>query len=275
MERRIKVAVIDGIADVRLDRPEKRNALDADMCWELAELGKRLSQSEDVRVAVLSGEGKSFCAGLDVAALQELSTGGKFLPFTDLTKRSHGSANWVQHIVLLWRDLPFPVIAALHGEVYGGGFQLALGADIRVADPAARFGVMEGRWGLVPDMGGTVLMQQLARTDVVRELTFTARTFSADDAHRYGFVTRVVSNHLEQAMETARTIAGLSPDAVRAAKRLLNGALARSLVESLEEETREQAGLLGSANQLEAIRAVKEVRPPRFASSSPPKSKKH
>lgn len=264
MERRIKVALIDGIADVRLDRPEKRNALDADMCWELAEVGKSLAQNKDVRVAVLSGEGRSFCAGLDVAALQELSMGGSFLPFTDLTRRSHGNANWVQHIVLLWRDLPFPVIAALHGEVYGGGFQLALGADIRLADPAARFCVLEGRWGLVPDMGGTVLMQQLARTDVVRELTFTARRFSAEDAEKYGFVTRVVSNHLEQAMESARAIARLSPDAVRAAKRLLNGALARNLAESLQEETREQAELLGSPNQLEAIRAVKEGRPPSF-----------
>ena len=264
MEHRIEVTCTEGVASVRLDRAAKRNAIDADMCWALAEVGERLGKDRSVRAVVISGSGKSFCAGLDRAGLEALSSGRSFLPFTDLTKRSHGMANWVQHIVLQWRELPVPVIAAVHGDVFGGGFQLALGADMRFSDADARFAVLEGKWGLVPDMAGTLLMRQLAREDIVRELTFTARVFSAEEAQGYGFVTRIVPDPHAEAMETARTIAGLSPDAVRAAKRLLNGALLGSAAESLEAETREQERLLGSPNQVEALEAMREKRPPRF-----------
>jgi len=264
MEHRIEVTCVEGVAVVRLDRADKMNAIDADMFWALADVGERLAKDSDLRAVVLCGRGPAFCAGLDVAGLDVLSNRRAFLPFTDLTQRSHGIANWAQHVVWQWRELPVPVIAAVHGVALGGGFQLALGADIRYAAADARFGVIETRWGLVPDMAGTQLMRHLAREDIVRELTYTARVFSAQEALDYGFVTRVVDDPYAQAMATAREIATHSPDAIRAAKRLLNGAVSRDAAAGLEAETAEQAQLLGSPNQIEALRAGRDGRGPNF-----------
>src|SRR5260370_14831798 len=150
--------------------------------------------------------------------------GEGLLPCGDLPKRTHGMANYVQHIVWLWRELPVPVIAAVHGIAFGGGFQLALGADLRYVAPGTRLSVTETKWGLVPDMAGTQLMRHLAHEDVVRELTYTAPTFSAEEALAYGFATRVVEDPPSATIATARAIATPSPDAIRAAKRLPNQA---------------------------------------------------
>jgi enoyl-CoA hydratase/carnithine racemase len=157
------------------------------------------------------------------------------------------------------------VIAAAHGVAFGGGFQLALGADLRYIAPGTRLGIIEGKWGLVPDMGGTQLMCSLAREDVVRELTYTGRIFSAEDALTYGFATRLVADPLGEALSTARDIAGRSPDAIRAAKRLLNQAVASGALPQLTAETDEQRALIGSPNQIEAVRANLDNRAPRFA----------
>jgi enoyl-CoA hydratase/carnithine racemase len=186
-----------------------------------------------------------------------------------LSKRTHGLANFVQHIVWQWRELQVPVIAAVHGLAFGGGFQLALGADMRFAAPGTRFSVLETNWGLVPDMAGTYLMRCLAREDVVRELTYTARVFSAEEAFRFGFVTRLVDDPHAVAMATAREIASRSPDAIRAAKRLLNLGTAIDAAALLAAETAEQKRLIGSANQVEAVRANLENRPPRFVDPVP------
>jgi len=265
MEERVKVIIQNGVADVRLNRADKMNALDADMFIAIAEAGGRLKQDASVRAVVLSGEGRAFCAGLDVERMAAVADGGSLLPFPQLDQRTHGVANFVQHIVWLWRELPVPVIAAVHGIALGGGFQLALGADIRYVAPGTRLGIMEAKWGLVPDMAGTQLMRHLAREDVVRELTYTARIFSAEEAIGYGFATRLEADPRTAALATAREIAALSPHAIRAAKRLLNQAAASDAEQALTAETMEQKALLGSANQIEAVRANLEKRMPNWS----------
>jgi enoyl-CoA hydratase/carnithine racemase len=267
MEDRIRLTIGDGIADVRLNRAAKMNALDPAMFLAIAEAGLRLREDRSLRAVVLSGEGRAFCAGLDAERIVSVTAGGNLLPFADLAEASHGVANWAQHIVWLWHELPVPVIAAVHGVAFGGGFQLALGADLRYVAPGTLLSVTETKWGLVPDMAGTQLMRHLARDDVVRELTYTARTFSAEEALVYGFATRLVEEPRNAAMATARDIAGRSPDAIRAAKRLLNQAVACDTRAGFAAERTEQGRLLGRPNQVEAAKANLEKRPPRFTDS--------
>jgi enoyl-CoA hydratase/carnithine racemase len=264
MENRIRLSITNGIADVRLNRADKMNALDPAMFKAIADTGARLKQDTSVRAVVLSGEGRAFCAGLDVERITALARGESLLPFADLTRRTHGIANFVQHIVWVWREIAVPVIVAVHGVAFGGGFQLALGADLRYVAPGTRLGLIESKWGLVPDMAGTQLMRSLAREDVVRELTYTGRIFSAEEALAYGFATRLSADPLGEAIATARDIAGRSPDAIRAAKRLLNQVVAAGALSALTAETDEQRVLIGSANQIEAVRANLDNRAPKF-----------
>jgi enoyl-CoA hydratase/carnithine racemase len=206
MEDRVRLTITDGVAKVRLNRAAKMNALDPAMFQAIAEAGARLKDDRSLRAVVLSGEGRAFCAGMDGESVAAMAQGGSILP-----SAVQGMANRFQHIVWLWRELPVPVIAAVHGVAFGGGFQLALGADLRYVAPDTRLSVMETKWGLVPDMAGTQLMRHLAREDVVRELTYTARIFSAEQALAYGFATRLAADPLAEAMATARDIAGRSP----------------------------------------------------------------
>jgi enoyl-CoA hydratase/carnithine racemase len=216
---------------------------------------------------VLSGEGRAFCAGLDMgrfAAMNE--NGGNGIPGggkRDLTLRTHGLANFPQQAVWGWRQLPVPVIAAVHGVAFGGGFQLALGADMRFLSADARMSIMEIKWGLVPDMAGTPILASLVRDDILRELTYTGRIFSAEEALSYGLATRICGDPRGAALEVALEIAGKSPHAVRAAKRMLNG-LSVDPGPALLAESIEQQRLIGSANQTEAVRANLEKRAPRF-----------
>ena len=265
MEERVKVSIENGVADVRLNRADKMNALDADMFTAIAETGELLKQDQNLRAVVLSGEGRAFCAGLDVERMAAVANGENLLPFPQLDQRTHGVANFVQHIVWLWRELPVPVIAAIHGIALGGGFQLALGADLRYVAPGTRLGMIEAKWGLVPDMAGTQLLRHLAHEDVVRELIYTARIFSAEEAVAYGFATRLEADPRAAALTTAREIAALSPHAIRAAKRLLNQAVTCDAREGLTAETMEQKALLGSFNQIEAVRANLEKRMPAWS----------
>lgn len=265
MEDRIRLSITDGIADVRLNRPDKMNALDPAMFKAIADVAANLKQNNSVRAVILSGTGRAFCAGLDVERITALTKGESLLPFADLTQRTHGVANYVQHVVWVWRELAVPVIAAVHGVAYGGGLQLALGADLRYVAPGTRLGLIESNWGLVPDMAGTQLMRLLVREDFVRELTYTGRIFSAEDALAYGFATRLTPDPLAEALATARDIAGRNPHAIRAAKRLLNQAGASGALSALTAETDEQRALIGSPNQIEAVRANLEKRLPKFA----------
>jgi enoyl-CoA hydratase/carnithine racemase len=268
MEKRVSLTISDGVADVRLVRADKMNALDAAMFEALVATSERLAQEKGVRAVVLSGEGRSFCAGLDMgrfAAVKE--KGGKGVAGgedRDLTTRSHGLANFFQQAVWGWRQLPVPVIAAIQGVAFGGGFQLGLGADMRFLSPDARMSIMEIKWGLVPDMAGTPILASLVRDDILRELTYTGRIFSAQEALSYGLATRICDEPRAAAFEVAREIAGKSPEAIRAAKRLLNN-LSVDPGPALLAESVEQMKLMGGANQLEAVRANIDKRPPRFA----------
>ena len=254
MKDRVSIDLKDGVADVRLIRADKMNALDPAMFEGIIEAGTKLATMQGLRCVVLSGEGKAFCAGLDMGSFAAMKAEGDAVPgVRDLTKRTHGIANRPQQCAWLWRELPVPVIAAVHGVAFGGGFQIALGPDIRYATADARFSVMEIKWGLVPDLAGTQLMRHLAREDIVRELTYTGRIFNGTEAREMGFVTRVVDDPRAAALETAREIASKSPDAIRANKRLLNAAVATDAASGLMMESAEQQKLIGSPNQLEAI----------------------
>ncbi len=264
-EPRISVAIAGGVADVRLTRADKMNALDGAMFDALVATGERLKTEAGLRAVVLSGEGRAFCAGLDMGSFGRMAqgrpvgdnpTGGQ----GDLAARTHGIANAAQYAVWVWREIPVPVIAAVHGVAFGGGFQLMLGADIRIVAPDARLAVLEIKWGLVPDMAGTQLMRHLAREDVVRELTYTGRIFSGEEALTLGFATRVAADPHGEAMALAQEIAAKNPHAVRAAKRLLNDAVALDAAAGLRQETVEQLALIGSPNQVEAVMANLEKR---------------
>ncbi|AHY55732.1 crotonase/enoyl-CoA hydratase family protein [Bradyrhizobium japonicum] len=265
MENRVRLTIENGVAHLRLNRPDKMNALDPAMFDAIIAAGAQLDTRKDLRAVVLSGEGRAFCAGLDLDRLLATANGDPLLPSIDLTRRTHGIANYAQHLVWLWRELPVPVIAAVHGVAFGGGFQLALGADLRYLAPGARLGVTEAKWGLVPDMCGTQLMRHLARDDVVRELTYSGRVFSAEEALAYGFATRLTEDPVSAALATAQEIASRSPDAVRAAKRLLNLSATSNAATGLAAETAEQAALLGAPNHIEAVRSNLENRAPRWS----------
>jgi len=268
MDDRVRVTIADGVADVRLVRADKMNALDVAMFEALVATSGRLAGEKGLRAVVLSGEGRAFCAGLDMGRFAAMKDGGgNGIPGgekRDLSARTHGLANFPQQAVWGWRQLPVPVIAAIQGVAFGGGFQLALGAYMRFLTPDARMSIMEIKWGLVPDMAGTPILASLVRDDILRDLTYTGRIFSAQEAMAYGLATRICDDPLAAALEVAREIAGKSPDAIRAAKRMLNN-LSADPGPALLAESVEQQKLLGSANQTEAVRANIEKRAPRFA----------
>lgn len=261
----------DGVVELQLARADKMNALDPAMFDALVEAGQALRDDRNVRAVVIAGRGKAFCAGLDMASFERMGQGaasdvlGAAAGSTDLIARTHGIANAAQQVAMVWREVPVPVIAAVHGVAFGGGLQVALGADIRLVAADTKLSVMEIKWGLVPDMAGMVLMRELARTDVVRELTFTGRIFSGEEAVRLGLATRVAADPLAEALQMAHEIATKSPDAIRAGKRLLNASLAHSAAELLIAESVEQQALIGSPNQLEAVKANIERRAPQFS----------
>lgn len=257
---RVSVEYKDHIAHVTLTRGDKMNALDQDMIQALIAAGQEVAVS-DARAVVLSGEGKSFCAGLDVANFAAFA--GADLDEL-LVQRRHGDTNDFQEVALVWRRIPVPVIAALQGVVYGGGLQIALGADIRIAAPETKLSLMEMKWGLIPDMGGMELLPKLVRTDVLRLLTYTARPIDATRAAEWGLVTQLSDDPLTEARALAEDIAGRSPSAIRAAKRLIDVAEHAGRQEVLMVESREQAALIGKPDQMEVIAAQMQGRKPVF-----------
>ncbi|HEX7886252.1 MAG TPA: crotonase/enoyl-CoA hydratase family protein [Phenylobacterium sp.] len=269
MNDRLKVEIRDGVADVRLIRADKMNALDKAMFAALAETGERLKREPGLRAVVLSGEGRAFCAGLDMDEVQAMVSGdGQRDASADqlfLGERTPGGSNRAQHAVMVWREIPVPVIAAIHGVAFGGGFQLALAPDMRFVAHDTRMCVMEIKWGLAPDMGAMVLLPGIVRDDVARDLTFSGRIFSGEEALAIGLATRVSEHPLAEALAYAKEVAGRNPHAIRAAKRLLNLAAQAGQHEVLLEETREQSLLIGSPNQVEAVVATLQKRAPNFA----------
>jgi enoyl-CoA hydratase/carnithine racemase len=267
MDHRIRITQHDnGVAEVALVRADKMNALDADMFSALIAAIQRLKQEPCLRAVVLHGEGKAFCAGLDMQRMAQLDSAGHGAT-QDLLARSHGIANVAQYVGLGWREVPVPVIAAVHGVAFGGGLQVALGADLRLVTPDVKMSVMEIHWGLVPDMAGVVLMRGLVRDDHARELTYSGRVVNGAEAVTLGLATRVCDDPLAQAREMAQALALRSPSALRAAKRLLNASsqvLADSAAALLQAESDEQTALIGAPHQREAVRAGLEKRPPVF-----------
>lgn len=261
MSERILVEKQDGVAHVQLVRSDKMNALDDAMFNALIETGDALKEDNSLRCVVISGQGKSFCAGLDMSNFAKFADGG---PRDSLIHRTHGLSNDFQYPVWVWRELQVPVIAAIHGAAVGGGFQIALAADMRYAAPATKCSVMEIKWGLVPDMGGIQLLRGLTRDDIAKELTYTGRIFEAEEAQKLGLVTAVVDDPVAHALGVARQIASKNPDAIRANKRLFNQMRYQSESEGLMHESVEQENIIGKPNQLEAVMATLENRAAKY-----------
>ncbi|MDL9946235.1 crotonase/enoyl-CoA hydratase family protein [Gordonia sp. ABSL11-1] len=260
-EHRITIDVDDeGVAVVTLDRGDKHNALDRAMFDALLDATEQVAGDRRIRAVVLHGAGKSFCSGLDVSSLGQ--GGGA----QSLLNRDHGHlANDAQRVSVDWARVAAPVIAAITGNCFGGGLQIALGADIRYATPDSRLSIMEVKWGLVPDMGITQTLPRLVNADVAKELTFTGRIVTGVEAAELRLVTRVVDDPLTEALALAHEIAGKSPHAVRAAKRLYDQTWqSDDAASALRLESELQVGLMGSPNQMEAVLAGMAKREPRF-----------
>jgi enoyl-CoA hydratase/carnithine racemase len=265
MSERVTVEIADGVADVRMDRGDKMNAMDGPMFAALVETADRLAADRSVRAVVLSGNGPSFCAGLDFSGFQAMAgdAGDDTVDTIGAleTERSHVTHR-AQQAVWGWHELPVPVIAAVHGVAFGAGCQLAVGADIRFVAPDVRMSVLEIRWGLSPDMTITSLLPALIGADRAKELIWTGREVDGAEAVAIGLATHVADDPHTAAMALARTIATKSPHAIRAGKRLVNQAAAQDYDARFAAEREEIGALIGSPNQVESVQAFFEKRPP-------------
>ncbi len=265
MSDRVSIAIDGGVADVRLNRPDKLNAVDGAMFSGLVEAGESLKVDRSVRVVVLSGEGRGFCAGLDFESFQAMGSGGFGAGLGDAPRRdSDRITNVGQQAAYVWSEMPAPVIAAIHGPALGAGFQIALAADIRFIAPDAKMSVLEIRWGLVPDMTGTQMLPRLVGLDVAKELAFTGRMVNGQEAVEIGLATHLADDPRAAALDLARDIASKSPHAVRGVKALLNMSGQASLADHFKAEERTMGSLIGGPNNLEAITAYFEKRDPVF-----------
>lgn len=263
MTELVTVRVVDHVADVRLNRPDKMNALSIPMFEAINAAAEQIMTDRNVRAVVLSGEGRAFCAGLDLANFTSPDSFGGGDAFGN--GRGGYWPNFYQKPGYLWKDVPVPVICAVHGVVFGGGLQIALGADIRIAHPETRLSLMEIKWGLIPDMSGTQTLRDLVRLDVAKELAFTGRIVEAPEAQQIGLVTRLDANPREAALAMAREIAGKNPQAITLGKLLFESTWHGSDARGLEIEEKLQARLLMTPNQKEAVMAGMQKRDAVFA----------
>ena len=266
MNDRISITMLeDGIADVRMTRVDKMNALDGTQWNALVEAIDKLNATPGLRVVVLSGEGRAFCAGLDLSSLQSERDPGASSAGGSLADRTRGIANNAQYAAWGWRELPVPVIAAVHGVAFGAGSQIMAAADIRIVHPDTRVAIMEMKWGLVPDVAGMPLWRGQVRDDVLREMIYTNREFNGVEAKEMGFATHVSDDPHAKAMELARVIANKNPHAMRGAKRLCNLMGDATDAELLQAESDEQIKVIRTPNQIEAVMAEMQRRKPNFA----------
>jgi len=262
VSNRVDISIDGHVAEVMLNRPEKLNALDLETFDALDQAARTLEAESSVRAVVLHGAGENFCAGIDLSVLQ----GGIADVGESLLSPLEGSlANRFQRAAYAWRELPMPVICALQGVTFGGGFQIAMGADLRYAAPDTQLSIMESKWGLIPDMAISTTLRHILPPDRVKELAWTARVFDAAEGLQLGVLTSVEEDPLATARRVAQDCAAKSPDAIRGIKCLINEAWSRSEGDSLALEAQLQLRLLGSANQSEAVRANLEKRKPDFA----------
>ncbi|RNI19885.1 crotonase/enoyl-CoA hydratase family protein [Flexivirga caeni] len=262
MSNNIEVTVADGIADVRLDRPEKLNGLTLPMLRELASVARKLRSDKEIRTVILSGNGTSFCAGLD---FKTVTADPKQLPL-GLLPRPWRSTNLFQEACWAWRRVPVPVVAAVHGHCYGGGLQIALSADLRVTAPDAKWSVLEGKWGLIPDMTGVQALSELVGIETAKRLTMTAEIISGTEAAQIGLVGQVDPQPYGAARALAASLAQRSPDALVAAKRLFDRTWTMSARRTFTRERWEQARLLLGANFTIARKAGLQREQPVFQS---------
>jgi enoyl-CoA hydratase/carnithine racemase len=254
----------DGLAEVCLNRPEKKNAWSLDMFDALAEAADRLAGEAGLRAVILRGEGGCFSSGLDLTVMQGFARDMEGLKHEIAAPLEREMANRFQKPVVAWQVLKVPVIAAIEGVAYGAGMQLALAADFRIATPAARFSIMEMKWGLIPDMGISQSLPRLMRADLAKELIMTARVFGAEEALALGLITRIAEDPVAAARGMAMELAQKSPDALAAAKRLVEAGWTLPPGEGLGLEARLQVDIIGGPNQIEAVMAAMAGRPPRF-----------
>ncbi|NJS14593.1 MAG: crotonase/enoyl-CoA hydratase family protein [Sphingopyxis sp.] len=265
MNDRVTITMVDGgIADVRFNRPDKMNALDPAQWDAIAHALDQLAAMPGLRVVVLSGEGRAFCAGLDLGSMAGDRDPGTSSTGHSLADRTRGIANHAQYVAWGWRELPVPVIMAVHGVAFGAGSQIMAAADIRIVHPDTRIAIMEMKWGLVPDVAGMPLWRTQVADDVLRELIYTNRIFDGNEAKALGFATHVADDPLAKAMALAQVISGKNPHAVRGAKRLCNLAAHASDAELLQAESDEQIRVIRTPNQIEAVMAEMQNRPPVF-----------
>ncbi|KXJ48590.1 Enoyl-CoA hydratase/carnithine racemase [Marinobacter salarius] len=246
---RVLITIEDGIAIVTLNRPDKYNGLDMPMFEAITRAAKTLKKDRSVRAIILNGAGDAFCSGLDVKTVSKNPV--NFLKL--LVKPGRRISNLAQNVGYIWRDVPAPVIAVTHGYCFGGGFQIALGADFRFSTSDCEFSIMESKWGLIPDMSLTVTLRELVPIDLAKELTMTARRFDGTEAKAMGLVSRVSDDPMAEAMNFARELAERSPDAVAASKLLFNRSWNATDRTALDWETKLQKKVLGRANQRIAV----------------------
>jgi enoyl-CoA hydratase/carnithine racemase len=260
---RVTVSVTDGVADVRMNRPDKLNALDMPMFRALAAAGEQLEDDSSVRAVVLSGEGRGFCAGLDFTGFMAMAGQGGG-DMAELGRTDGRITHLAQQVAHCWSEVPVPVIAAVTGPCLGGGLQIALGADLRIVHPEAKLSVLEIRWGLTPDMTITATLPRLVGVDVAKELTWTGRTVTGADAVRLGLATRLSDDPRSDALALAREIAGKNPHAIRGGKRLLDQSGQVPLADQYAAERETIGSLIGQPNQVEAVTAYFDKRAPVF-----------
>jgi enoyl-CoA hydratase/carnithine racemase len=249
MTDRVRVQMHGTVARVTLTRADKHNGMDMAMLEAVRAAARRLRKDRRVRAVILHGEGPSFCAGLDVKSL----FGDRKALALGLAALRSPVRNRFQDWSMAWREVPVPVIACVHGNCFGAGIQLALGADLRIATPDAQLSVMESKWGLIPDMGGPTLLRELVPIDVAKELAMTGRILTGAQAHALGLVTHLDADPLAHAERLVTEIETRSPDAVAAAKLLMQQAWDGSERGALAAERRCQRRLLGSRQQRIAV----------------------
>jgi enoyl-CoA hydratase/carnithine racemase len=259
---RVLFSIDDHVAHVRMNRADKRNGLDLAQIDAIVEVAATLASDRSVRAVVLSGEGPSFCAGLDWAAFM---AGGMGSASRLLERDASSPANLAQKVCWAWTELRVPVIAAIRGAAFGGGLQLALACDLRYVAADAQLSVMEIRYGLIPDMTASRTLLRLVRDDIARELVYTGRVVDAEEAVRIGLATRLSADPVADALATARQIASMSPPAIRAGKLLCTGTVDLDAAAALARETDLQLAIIGKPAQLEAVQAAMMKRPAVYA----------
>ncbi len=248
--RPVEVRIENRIATVTLNRPEKRNAVDMPMFLGLDEARKKLLKDTHVRAIMIQGSGQDFCSGLDTKSVMTNKTAALKL----LWKWRPGAPNLAQRVAMGWRKIPVPVFALIHGRCWGAGMQIALGCDFRISTPDASLSIMESRWGLIPDMGGTLGLRDCLSQDQAMLLAMSSRELSGLEAEKLGLVTITSDAPHEAADELLAPILIRSPDAVGGIKRLFTNSWAASQNQILRRETRIQLQTALTRNRAIAVR---------------------